>query len=580
MIGDVAGVYKYLSYKQFYERCLAFGRGLIKLGLNRGDKIGIYSNNSLWWQTAAFGAYSVGLIIVPVYDSLGPTASEYILNHAEVKVLLTNSFKFPITMELVGKSKELTHVLTMFDDIPNNNCSIPVLTCQSVMDLGFDTKITNVFSQPDDTAVIMYTSGSTGVPKGCVLTQANIVGGASGLGCVNMSASPADTYLSFLPLAHIYAMSVELMMYAQGVRVAFARGPVNMLIDDIQAMQPTIICVVPRILNRIVDGMKKKISEKPKVLQKVIYSTMKSKVDLIKQNRPHSLVLDMFLFKAFRASLGGRVRLIVSGGAPIMPEVFEFLAATITPNIVQGYGLTEVAAGLAVQEVPVLNPSTVGACTIGCEIKLRTVEGTNYDPRGEIPKGELLVRGPNVFKGYYKQPELTKEVLSEDGWFATGDVVQITPEKQIQIIDRAKQLVKLAQGEYLSLTSLTEAYSMAEVLSFIYVYADSHHDRPVAVVVPKPEKVKEWQDKGIKDVINDSAVHQEIIKSLDKVVEDKKLRGFEKIPAIIVELDEPTIANGLLTPSMKPQFASLRKKYEPALQELYQTLPKADSSLK
>ena len=571
MNNDIAGEYVYINYKTFYERCLAFGKGLIELGLQRGDKIGIYSNNSIWWQTAAFGAYSVGLVIVPVYDSLGPDASEYILNHAEIKVLITNKFKFNSSCELSTKSEQLTHILTMFEEIPQYNVSnnTKVISCNTILNNGFNSKIQNEFSKPNDLAVIMYTSGSTGKPKGCQLLHSNIVAGATGLGCVNMSASTSDTYLSFLPLAHIYAMSVELMMYAQGVRIAFARGPVADLLDDIKTMQPTIICVVPRILNRIVESMKKKISELKPILKTLIIKTMESKISLIKQNKPQSLLLDMLLFKDFRAALGGRVRLIVSGGAPIMTDVFEFLAATITPNIVQGYGLTEVAAGLAVQEIPVFNPATVGASAICCEIKLRKVEGTEYNPLDEIPKGELLVRGPNVFQGYYKQPELTKEVLSEDGWFATGDVVKITPEGQIQIIDRAKQLVKLCQGEYISLTTLTDYYSMAENISFIYVYADSMHDRPIAVVIPKPEKIKEWISKGYNDFKTNEITQKELINSLNKVFEEKKMRGFEKITTILIDDEEPTIANGLLTPSMKPQFNSLKKKYENSLKELY-----------
>jgi len=568
-IGEVAGNYQFIKYSDFFQRVIAFGKGLLEMGLKRGDKIGLYSCNSIFWQTAAFGAYSVGMVIVPVYDSLGPQAAEYIINHAEIKLLCASKEKANAAIELIPKSEFLKFIAIMSKEQPLLEGSIPVHSFEYIIESGVKSNHESDFATPDDTAIIMYTSGSTGVPKGCVLKQKNIVSGSAGLGCVNLSLMKGDTYLSFLPLAHIYALSVELIMFAQGVRIGYARGPVNFLLDDIKTLQPTILCVVPRILNRIVEAMRKKIDALSPILRTIIKATMKSKIENLRQNKPQSLLLDGVLFKEFRAALGGRARIIVSGGAPIMGDVFEFLAATITPNIVQGYGLTEVASCLSVQEVPAFNPATVGAVSITCEMKLRRVEGTDYDPHAVVPKGEILVRGPNVFAGYYKQPELTKEVLSEDGWFATGDVGMITPEKQLQIIDRAKQLVKLSQGEYLSLTALTEMYTMAENVQFMYIYADSLHDKPVAVVIPKPEKLKEWESKGLTNFNESPIAKKEIQEALEKVFINKKLRGFERISNFIIDIEEPTIANGLLTPKMAPQFQSLRRKYEKQLLSLY-----------
>ena len=567
-----AGPYRYISYAQFYERCLAFGRGLLELGLQRGDKIGIYSVNSLWWQTAAFGAFSVGIVVVPVYDSLGRDAAKYIINHAEVKLVLVSTFKFKALCELIPDIQEnVKKIAVMADVVPKDvESSIETVTCPEVLKLGQESERENEFAKPEDVGVIMYTSGSTGVPKGCVLIHSGIVAGSTGLGCVNMSATPSDTYLSFLPLAHIYALAVELMMYANGVRVAFARGPVKDLMDDIKAMQPTIIVSVPRILNRIAEGMQQKIAALPKPVQWLFDRVIHSKSECVKRNAPHSLLLDI-LFAKFREALGGRVRLIVNGGAPILEEVFDFLVATVTPNILQGYGLTEVCAGCAVQEFPVRNRATVGASSIACDIKLRKVPDADWDPNGKIPTGELLVRGPLLFKEYYKQPELTNEVLV-DGWFATGDVVKITPEGQLQIIDRAKQLVKLSQGEYISLTNLTDEYSMAEIVSFIYVYADPSHDQPLAVVIPRRDKIEEWQSKGITNICESEVVKKEVVDSLLKVATDRKLRGFERITHVIIDTEEPTIDNGLLTPSMKPQYASLRRRYGEQLNSLYRQI--------
>lgn len=565
------GDYKYLSFKEFYQRCLAFGRGLLEQGLTKGDKIGIYSSNSQWWQTAAFGAFSIGAIVVPVYDSLGKDAAQYIVDHAEVKILLSSVYKFENAIKVAKQSKYVEKLLVMSNAIPSTSTEhdLCIKTCNEILDIGIESKLENVFAKPEDTAMIMYTSGSTGVPKGCVMTHANLVAGGSAFSVVGLgvNAPGEDTFLSFLPLAHVYGFIVELMMYAHGIKVGYAQGGVKTLMDDIQRLKPTMMIAVPRILNRVAEYMRNEVKKLPLPLQKIINWAIENKSEMTLANRGYSLLLDGILFSKFRAALGGRLRLVVNGGAPILPDVFKFLSATVTPCIIQGYGLTEVCAGLAVQQIPVTNYNSVGPSTISCDIKLRKVEGTDYDPQGEIPTGELLVRGPIVIKEYYKQPELTKDSFV-DGWFATGDVVKII-NGELQIIDRAKQLVKLSQGEYISLTTLSDIYSEADILSFIYIYADSHHDQPLGVVFPKQEKIKEWEARGILDFNESDVVKEEIIASLNKVFVERGLRGFERITNVIVEKEEPTIENGLLTPSMKPQFASFKRKYLDSLENLY-----------
>ena len=563
------GDFEYLSYREFYQNVIDFGKGLLELGLQRGDRVGIYSNNSIWWQTINFACSSVGMVVVPVYDSLGPRAAEYILNHAEVKVLFVNNHKLKFAEELLDKAEYLTTIALMDDYTPKINTNLVLTNCKEVLDKGRKSSNVNQFSKPDEVAVIMYTSGSTGTPKGCVLLHSNIIAGAGSFNALGTGISTDDVFLSFLPLAHIYAMVVEVIALNQGAKIGCARGPVKDLIDDIKLLRPTVMVAVPRILNRVVQVMRDQLAKKPAFVQKIVNWTLDLKIKAIKQNRAQSLLLDNILLKNFREALGGRMKLIVNGGAPIVDDIFDFFAAAVTPNVIQGYGLTETSAGVAVQEVPATNPKTVGACGLACEVRLRKVEGTNYTAEGEYPSGELLVRGPIVFQGYYKRPDLTKEVLDEEGWFATGDVVQITKEHHLQIIDRAKQLVKLSQGEYLSLTSLSELYGLAKGVAFMYVYASSRHDRPVALVVPDKESIEKWKSEGITDITTNKKVHDEIIANLAEVHKQQNMRGFEIISKVFITLDEPTVENGLLTPSMKPQFNAIKTKYEKDLLALY-----------
>jgi long-chain acyl-CoA synthetase len=402
-----------------------------------------------------------------------------------------------------------------------------------------------------------------------MLTHRNVVAGAAGLGSFVRGITKIDRYFSFLPLAHIYEMGVEILMVAQGASIGFFSGSAANLVDDLQALQPTIICGVPRLWNRIVATMQSKIREQSKLKQALVNFAIQMRTKAAYRRKPHSLLFDWLVCGPFAAVLGGRVRLIVSGGAPILPDVYDFLIGALSPNIVQGYGLTEVAASVSVSVAVSLGSSSNGPVSIAAEVTLRRVDGLAYDPRGTPPSGEVLVRGSHVFRGYYKNEELTRQVLDEEGWFATGDIGTITPDGVLQIIDRVKQLVKLSQGEYLSITTLTDVYGATQGVQSVYIYADSHHDAPVAVVVPGKELVDQWATEGIAQFVGNRSAEEDVLKRLAETAAAQKLRGFERVANVVLDAEEFSVENGLLTPSLKPQWPMLRKKYESALLGLF-----------
>lgn len=562
------GKYVWINHTEFQEKVMNFARGLNAMGLKPGDKVGIYSVNCIWWQVTNFACHVSSLVPVPIYDSLGPGSAEYIINHSECAAVVVSQAKLPALKDCVDRCEGVSNIIIMADadKVTENNKTYQ--SCASIVALGKEHDCELQEPEPDDLALIMYTSGSTGNPKGCMLTHRNLIAGATGLDNLGVYLSTTDTLFSMLPLAHIYEMGVELLMFSHGVAIGFFSGSVRNLLDDLQALQPTIICGVPRVWNRIVDGMKAKIAAKPPLVQKLLNMAMSAKKKALYAGKSHSLLVDGLILRPFREALGGRVRLVVSGGAPILPEVYDFMLSGITPNVVQGYGLTEVVASVAVSAVPRLNPSGNGPVSQTANLKLRKVEGMMYDPRGEVRAGEILIQGPHIFQGYYKAEELTREVLDEDGWFATGDIGVINKDGELEIVDRVKQLVKLSQGEYVSITVLTDVYSLTPGIKNIYVYANSHHDSLMAVVVPEDKLIEEWKKSGISDFKNSRAAEEQILKKLLAQAEEKRLRGFEKIKRVLIDDQEFTVDNGLLTPSMKLQWKALMQKYEPQLLKL------------
>lgn len=562
------GAYKWINYKQFQQFAKGFGAGLSELGIQRGDRVGIYSVNCSWWQYTQFACHYIGAIPVPVYDSLGSGAAKYIVNHSECKAIVVHPFNVKKILDFIDETQLQKVILMKPDETISDE---RFTTCNDVYQNGLNKLDTFEFvhAKGSDIAMIMYTSGSTGKPKGCVLTHMNIIAGGNGLGGNGTSVTHTDTFFSFLPLAHIYELASQMTLICQGAAIGFYTGTIKNLMNDIQALKPTIICAVPRVFNRMYEAMSNKIESLPTLMKYFVKKSIDLKRNSLLNDRPQSLLLDALIFTPFRNSLGGRVRLIVSGGAPILPNVYELIRAALTPNIIQGYGLTEVSAAACVQQRNATkNSLAVGPISIIADLKFRRVPDMNYDPNLNPPSGEIMIRGPGIFKEYYKEPELTKSVMF-DGWFATGDIGKLLPDGTVQIIDRVKQLVKLSQGEYLSLTYVTDVYSKADGIEYIYVYADSTHNNPVAVIIPTRKIINAWKSKGINDFCKSPTCKNEILFHMNKTASEAKLRGFERISDILLDDTEFTVENGLLTPSQKPKISSMKEKYGSLLSQLY-----------
>jgi long-chain acyl-CoA synthetase len=308
-----------------------------------------------------------------------------------------------------------------------------------------------------------------------------------------------DVFLSFLPLAHILDRMIEEYFFHKGASIGYYHGDLNALRDDIQELKPTLLVGVPRVYERIYEGILKAIAEL-RPLRRVIFNALYNrKLASMKSGYSHktaSPFADMLAFRKVRARLGGRLRLLISGGAPLSTEIEEFLRVTTCAYFIQGYGLTETLGPSTVCYIDDMAlVGSVGVPATYTEIRLEEVPEMGYDPLGVPSRGEICIRGKSIFAGYYKNPELTNEAIV-DGWFHTGDIGEMTPDGILKVIDRKKNIFKMSQGEYVAVEYLEKVYGFPPLVEDIWVYGDSFRSNLVAVVNPHEENTMKWAESN------------------------------------------------------------------------------------
>ena len=539
-----SGPYKWITYKEVYDHVKCLAAALQSKNVKKGDMIGIFSNNCLYWHIAEFAIHLCGAIVVPISDRLGPDTDKDIINDSGVKIIIMHGTNLH---KIKNISQDCLKIIMNYntDDLPPNCIQMDEFLAEGKALLK-DFKKPDI--SPTDPAYIVYTSSEEG-PRGCVLTHRNFISAISSFSLLDASISTNDVLLSFIPLAHVYAISVELLHFVQGSAIGFYSGDMHYLSDDISTLRPTVFCGVPRVFNRLLDQFNEKVEKLSSFSRHILDLALWYTGELLKEQKT-SYLLDRFVFSDVKQALGGRVRLIVIGGAPVRGEVYAFLQRVITPNIAVGYGLTETAAAGAVKEARSNDASSVGTISVGVDMKLRAVKSLSYDPLGQPPTGEILLRGPAVFKNYFKSE------FERGEWFATGDIGTITNGK-LQIIDQVKPLIKLSQGEYLSANQLAKKYQKARGVRAILIIADPHHSRPVAIVVPTIEFINEWNRSGITELESSQAAEQQLVENLLECAEKERLRSFEKIAGVIIETDYNAI-HGLeqSSPAVKAKYSS------------------------
>nr|XP_055032489.1 long-chain-fatty-acid--CoA ligase 5 [Misgurnus anguillicaudatus] len=576
--------YQWLKYKQVSDRAEFLGSGLIHRGLKPSQEsfIGIFAQNRPEWIISELACYTYSMVAVPLYDTLGPEALVFIINRAKISTVVCDK-QDKAEILLANSEKNLTPVLKtiiLMDPYDaalterGSKMGVDVLSLKDVEALGKNNLQKPIPPKPEDLSIICFTSGTTGDPKGAMLTHENVVADAAGVVKIFESvfvALPSDVSISFLPLAHMFERVVQTVLYGAGGRVGFFQGDIRLLPDDMKVLQPTVFPVVPRLLNRIYDKIQ---SEARTPFKKTLLNfAIKRKHAEVKQGiiRNDSL-WDKLIFHKVQASLGGRVRVMVTGAAPISSSVLTFLRASLGCQIFEAYGQTECTAGCTFSMPGDWTTGHVGTPFPCNFVKLVDVEEMNYFASND--EGEVCIKGKNVFVGYLNDPERTVEALDKDGWLHTGDVGKWLPSGVLKIIDRKKNIFKLAQGEYIAPEKIENVYIRSAPVAQIFVHGDSLQSCLVGIVVPDPEVLPGFAEKlGVKGSMEDLCKNQDvkkaIIADLIKLGREAGLKSFEQVKDVYLHPEMFTIENGLLTPTLKAKRADLIKYFKVQIDSLY-----------
>ncbi|XP_043274109.1 long-chain-fatty-acid--CoA ligase 4 isoform X2 [Venturia canescens] len=585
------GEYKWKSYTEVERLASSFGRGLAELGLTQKKNIVIFAETRAEWMIAAHGSFKQNLSVVTIYATLGDEAIAHGINQTEVDTVITSHELLPKFKRLLDMIPEVKNLIYMEDQLKETDTKgfkegVRLMPFSDIIKKGNTSNRPSVAPEPEDTAIIMYTSGSTGVPKGVLLSHKNIIATLKAYATA-VVIQPDDVFLGFLPLAHVFEFLAESVCLLTGVPIGYS-SPLTMIDSsskimrgskgDASILHPTCLTAVPLILDRISKGINEKVKKSGAFRQAIFNFAYEYKLKWTKRGYETPL-FNRYIFGAARQVLGGRVRLILSGGAPLSPDTHTQVKLCLCVTVTQGYGLTETCSGATVMDTYDRSTGRVGAPTVICDIRLENWEEANYRVTDSpYPRGEIVVGGDNVSAGYYKLPDQTKENFFEENgrqWFRTGDIGEFHPDGSMTIIDRKKDLVKLQLGEYVSLGKVEAELKTCPVVENICVYGDAFKAYTVALVVPNPRSLEEIAanlnitTKNLEELCENPRIEKAVLHELVEQAKKCKLQRFEIPGAVKLCPEQWSPDMGLVTAAFKLKRKAVQERYQHEINRMY-----------
>ena len=569
------GTWITLTWREVGDVVREIAAGLLALGRRPGDSVAILSTSRAEWVQADFAIFSAGCVTIPIYPTYPPDLIEYIVNDAGVKTLIVEDPTQLAKVLEVDTAMPGLEQIVIIQGYEGREPSPRIFTWDALRRLGRERadslkielagRVDRI--NRDDLATIVYTSGTTGPPKGVVQTHGNHLSALESA-AQTTSIAEGDVHLLFLPLAHSFARLESFIGVHRGLCTAFAES-IDKLRENLPETHPHFICSVPRVFEKVYAGAMARAEGGSPVKRKIFNWAVSvgKEVSRLKQaNRPVPAALafkyklaDKLVFSKMHAALGGRLRFAVSGGAPLSREIAEFFhAAGIL--ILEGYGLTETCPVLTNNREDAYKFGSVGKPMPGVEVKIAA-------------DGEILGRGGNIAKGYFKKPDATREVFLEDGWFATGDIGRFDDDGFLFITDRKKDLIVTAGGMNIAPQNIENLLKGDPFISQVMVHGD-RRPYPVALITLNPEELAKFaREQGI--MAGDPSVlarHPKVIERVQRTVDHKnsELQSYAKIKKFVILAEDFTVENGALTPTLKVKRKVIIERHRPALDALYQ----------
>lgn len=558
----INGEWQGVSTKEFLDETMQISKGLIALGVQPNENVAIVSNTRYEWNVMDIGIQQVAATVVPFYPNISEKDYKYIFNDAEIKTcVIADKELFDKISSIKGEVKTLENIFTMEEVQGASHWSELKKMGESIDEKEVHERMK--IPQYEDLATIIYTSGTTGNPKGVMLSHKNILSNVQA--CIDPIPADRDSrVLTFLPVCHIYERMLQYLYMHLGCSIYFAES-LDTIGDNIREVQPHVFTAVPRLIEKVFDKIMAKGDELSGIKRSLFFWAVKlgEQYEPVNRSVMYNFKLKIarkLIFSKWQEALGGHVRAIASGSAALQPRLARIFHAAGIP-ILEGYGLTETSPVCSVNCFKKgIRMGTVGPLIDGVQVKI-------------AEDGEILVKGPNVMIGYYKLPEVTKEVI-KDGWFHTGDIGEFVEGKFLKITDRKKEIFKTSGGKYIVPQAMENKFKESRFIEQIVVVGEGEKF-PGALIVPNYAFVKDWAKRKGVDIGDGTNLslsqNADVIKRIKQEVNayNEGFGSWERIKKFELLENEMSIEGGELTPTLKPKRKQIHEKHKEAILKMY-----------